>query len=582
MYDVSRDVEELLNDPISTEENNVLSVEPEVDSSEQTDGIESVPPGGNSDSFIDKVRCFVKRFINIIAFAVATFVALALTLVIFADDLFVYLHSWNLDSPKERFVYAQMQSAENFADRAASLYGKWYRRVCTDTSAYDVELHLLFSDQVTDKINNYLPEERRGDFSWVDDLSLHMNINRDRYIYEINADSKLKNHKLFSINSMMDTSDGLLLLQLPELSDSYLNVNLLTDNQELFGKYLHAIDKDSYTQCMAALPSEQVFNELLLKYLSLLINEIHDVEQEKTTLSLDDISVDCTALTATITEEQLIDIYINLLETVRQDTLILGLVEDVAQANDLDPKSEREKFIHSITEYIRHLQDATEKASENNYIKWTIYVDGQNNILGRSMIVSGVESKYVFYTLSDGDKFIYYFNLFDTVCVSGGGVRYQTWMDMDFDVYLDGVQSFHVQVDDLHLLKYINGNITASILIEPTEQVIQQWYDNAYTSKLVYSIDINTTRQGADVHLDIIKDDSVIVGLSYQGTEVEGKEIAPLDSAMSVNNHDELTKWLENLQFDKLKNNLTRANLPPVLTDELELYLIEILEYLEK
>ena len=579
MYDVSQDVDALLNEPFVANNHELEYV---VENDTENQNLEALSDKNillhqpqSENSSINRLLSFTKKFFNIIAFIAAALVAIIMLLVISWDDMRIYFNSLNFDSPKERFVNAEMKSAEQMADTVSSLYGQWYSRNCSELSGYEADIHILLSDDAANKLNDYLPEKNQTDLSWIDDISLSANINRDRFLYQISTKTSFQGNGLFNTNYILDMSKLLLWVQYPELSDSYLQLGINEIYEEFYGNSLepYAIDKDAYTQLVASLPSEQILNQLLMKYYTLAIEQVEDIEQEKTVLSSGEISVKCTALTATISEKQLINISVNILEALRQDELILGMLEDFAKAKGLDPDAERTAFISKITGKIGDLHQSAEQANPKNHLKWILYVDNHDNLLGRKICISGVDKQFYTYTIIDENEFAYYFDLFETVQIKGCGSRFESVIDAEFDVSLDGVPSFHVIIDDLNFIKFLNKNLSGKITLQPTDKLIKQWYGNDYHSKLLFVIDLETTKLENNFRIDIIKDEAFIAGFTFSGKDLSGKPFGIPDSFIEITNDAAFGQWLENVQFDKLKTNFKKANLPTALTNALEEYL---------
>ena len=109
--------------------------------------------------------------------------------------------------------------------------------------------------------------------------------------------------------------------------------------------------------------------------------------------------------------------------------------------------------------------------------------------------------------------------------------------------------------------------------MQPTDKLIKQWYGNDYHSKLLFVIDLETTKLENNFRIDIIKDEAFIAGFTFSGKDLSGKPFDIPDSFIEITNDAAFGQWLENVQFDKLKTNFKKANLPTALTNALEEYL---------
>ena len=115
MYDVSQDVDALLNEPFVANNHELEYV---VENDTENQNLEALSDKNillhqpqSENSSINRLLSFTKKFFNIIAFIAAALVAIIMLLVISWDDMRIYFNSLNFDSPKERFVNAEMKSA---------------------------------------------------------------------------------------------------------------------------------------------------------------------------------------------------------------------------------------------------------------------------------------------------------------------------------------------------------------------------------------------------------------------------------------------------------------------------------------
>ena len=98
---------------------------------------------------------------------------------------------------------------------------------------------------------------------------------------------------IISLNMLMNLSDSIMWFAVPELNDTYLEMNmgdLGMDMSSALGSL------EDMPDIMSALPSEEQLSKLLTRYIELALANIKNVERTATTLELDGLKQDCTQM----------------------------------------------------------------------------------------------------------------------------------------------------------------------------------------------------------------------------------------------------------------------------------------------
>lgn len=576
MYDVSQDVDELLNDPIWEHEKSTCdSCETELFENDNAPQNETIVLQSDAHKPFKSLLTFCKRFYNVIAIIASLIVACYMLIVIFSGSLLPYIEKLDFKSPRDRFITVETKNANDMADLLASAYGKHYSRLSAESKGYDAQMHLLLSDLFMERVNSYLPEEKRTDLSWVDDIALNLNVDRDGYLLNWSFTSSLMDHSIISTNSVFDASTNTLSFQIPELSKEYLQINL----NEYFannGCYeLPAIQTaaDSYDQMIAALPSEQIVNQLLKKYFSLIINQVQNVQKSDFTFCAGGKQIACSRLTATITEKELIQIFILILQTAKSDELIMKTYEDLILCSSGGTDSIPLNLSDEIDACILDLIKAAENAKDDNNIQWIIYIDKNKNMIGRRIRISGMEHDYYTYTIFDGDELLYYYDLFGKIKVEGTGNRTERLLNMCFDVHYEQKYIARVAVEGFDVIRYSNGNYFAKTIIEPTSSFTKNLFGNEFDTKLKAILDIKTTRQSTDCSVSLYANDEFYIGLTMETFEHIGDEVNFPKNSFNLLDENDQNAWLDTVDFQKIVKNLESVDLPSEFSDMLKEHL---------
>lgn len=266
-------------------------------------------------------------------------------------------------------------------------------------------------------------------------------------------------------------------LQIPELSDAYLNLSSIFQT----GSKNNPM-QDIMLSIGDYIPTSEQIDALYTTYTDLVVDKLTKVEKSTDTLEADGISQKCTVLKVTITGKEFYDVAKTFFETLKTDENIKSILEKI------DKKAEGansyESFQNAIDDMLADTENSKDKfeSSEGNVVM-DVFVDNSGDIVGRTITITSADGEtftIVSHRPESGSKFGYEMSITsgDTtyLAITGNGTRKGGKMSGEFSVSLDESSNpstaviasmqdiVTIKIDDLDEDKldegYLNGTIT--------------------------------------------------------------------------------------------------------------------------
>ncbi len=193
---------------------------------------------------------------------------------------------------------------------------------------------------------------------------------------------------LITMDMFMDLTEQEMLMRFPELSDAYV------DFSSALEEGLSEFDLDELEAFAAGSSIDAA--DLLKRYGNIIIKNIEDVEMDKNAeITIDDLSVKCTKLTVTISNDDVKNMLEDILSEAKEDKYIL----DVLDLYGID----EDDYQDMIDQLEDDLEDSSEDLLEED-IEMLVYVDGDGNIIGREFSMDGSDASIGYITATKGSE----------------------------------------------------------------------------------------------------------------------------------------------------------------------------------
>lgn len=549
--------------------------------------------------------------VGLIVAAVAAVVVVAvLAVVLLAPGFFAR----TFGSPEDYMEHVEEKSVEQVADMVADVYGSLTGKTEQKTNAVGVDVHLQLGDAfLSGLMMGMTGEDVDMDLSWLSDIALEIDAVAEGDAGQSDIGIGLGSQRILTASVIFDMAEQAMWMGLPELSEDYLLVDIAALS-EASGMDISAVmaQQEDLQQLLEKLPSEEVINELLNKYMAIALSHIDDVKKDTKTMEVDDIEQELTEITAKIHEEDLLEMAVEMLETLKDDKqaqeLFATAVEyysmvspsyetvwneatgsyEYVPAEDIDAQELLEDFIE---EGLDTLEDMLDDAEKSNYIKIESYVNGADEVVGRTISVSGQDEEISYITVWDGDEFAFE-ALLAEVEITGKGSREKGLIEAEYVLNAEGMEVLTLEVSDWDEKQAEAGYLCGTLRLVPSDMLLSElMYNLDYSvasilsgGNLALEIDLNMTEEHSAAAVKLMADRTMLLGITLSAsTSEDGKVDTPSGEVDLIvdgmPNEEALQRWILNMDFDAVLQNMRAAGVPSDLVDILESYVAQLEMY---
>lgn len=413
---------------------------------------------------------------------------------------------------------------------------------------------------VGDTIMDLLEQSAGTDLSFLKKINLSMDMGIAGETTKIAAAVGLNGKDIATLKVLMDMSDRVMYMGIPELNSTWIEF----DMTEATGSYA-----SDMTQLTGAMPDAQMLSDLFSRYLEIALAKIDNVEQSTKTLSVGGITQDCTALTLKVYKADVLEAAKAVLTEAKNDTQIKTLIQDLAgsMGDGANPEEAYASFQEMIDESLAQVDKDLENATNDKYLQLVTYVDSKYNIAGMELTTSGFETsvELSFYNLIENGKFAFEANFPDMIfraeeskIVGSGTVNGSkttgtyTWKVEQYDFLV-------IEVKDLDMN---SGTVT----LKPTEDLL----DELGVALPFVELGLQLKYSQNSVELNLMSASTLLLGISLKETQSNGPSISKPSDVVDATDSTQMQQWAENLDLDKLFDNLKKAGVPADLIDMIE------------
>lgn len=294
-------------------------------------------------------------------------------------------------------------------------------------------------------------------------------------------------NSMLSADVIADKNSGKTFVSVPELSSKVLEIDPDSSADS------DPVNKTeiSEQELLAVFTDPDAVEKLLTDYYGIFVDGMSDVEKDNESVSVGGVTRDCTVLTAVISEKEITDIAVKILEKAKND----DKAERIARLFDI--VSSDDDYAAAVDKAIAELEDSD--PSNDEAFTFKLYTADGKNACGAEFIADGDSVRYMAFSdganwgyefagYSDGEQL---FSMPGSGTVNGG--RYSG----DFSVNVNNQEIFEVAVENV---TENDGKINGSMTLSTGKDFLTDSAD--YTSRMLLSnMTFKLTAQGNGIEM---------------------------------------------------------------------------------
>lgn len=484
---------------------------------------------------------------------------------------------------EDSYREAETAAYDNFVAGTASLWNDYlenYQKALTGSNAV-IDLKL----EDTGKL--LLGSAAGGmDLSWLNNVSLDTSVSIQKGLEAVKMAVLLNDSRLCDLNAYIDLENLMEYMQVPDISDGYLQISMQNLDNDLSADSLKE-SMNLLSDLSTLLPDKDTVSSLLGRYGHLIIDNMEDGLSAQETVSAKGVSEDCTMYEGQIKAANAVEMVRQIAETARDDEEIKSLFDSAAEAG-ISEEEQYKQFQDALDELLSEVETADETADNSTAIYSKIWVNGEEKIVGREFgTAEGTEETPVFVWKapsagSSSGLLIGLASDGSTVTLTGSGTTENGLLTGDYTLLVNGSNTLAVHVENLETkpekVGYYNGKFTLTI---PTNGSEDEEADMLSSFAAEINLTSDPTTETSRIDLSLTISGISLATLSIRGGNTAEVEVPDLDTVTpvySVEDENDLTEYLKTINWDTLASNAVAAGVPEDLVSQLKLTLESTVE----
>ena len=487
---------------------------------------------------------------------------------------------WAADSYKETEKAAVAKAIEEFAAE----YAQGKEQISDEvTGTADIKVTLDESGKAI--LGMLMPV----DVSWLQDASITGNVGFSADNLTENLDVNVNGTKICTVEYAMDTANSEIYMRIPELSESYIKVNMVEMTQEAveeadqnmdssFSASMDIADAMSgYFGALENLPEADTLQSILTRYTDIILDNVADAENPGAqTVTAGGVSQELTILEGHVTQKEALPMMQEILSTAKEDEDLKGLV-DAWTAVLNDPDYTYETFLEALSELEGELpgEEGVDESDESGFVL-RAWVDADGSVVGRQFLTTDgtadTEENLISYLNTvEGDNrgFSMTVGSEDSgdFTVEGSGALSGDLLSGTYTVSTGGTDAVVIDVADYDTKAMADGIWKGAYTISgaPVESEDGTSYDPFGGMQIVFTT-TGEDENHAEMDLALVASGSNLGSLTITGSNggeaPASIDVASLTDVYDFSNEDDINNYAATINLDAIMNNLTAAGMP--------------------
>ena len=461
-------------------------------------------------------------------------------------------------SPGDYMRFVEAKEITNLASSVSEAYDENFLQVLDSDKSQTGKLSVKLSDSGKELISALMGSSDEVPLDWLSEVNISAFSNRDGNTQQMKLGIGLGEANIISADCIMDIKNKVMYIAIPELSETYLKVDI-----EDMGDFSF----DDIDKTVKALPDKSELYDFIEKYGEIVIDNLDDVDLDDATLEIGDTEQDCTKLTLTVTQRQVLEICREILKEAKEDEEITKVIENLASSMNVsvDANEKIDDLIDMVEEEIDNLDGDGEEL-----FTLVDYVNGSHEIIGRSIEFNDEEA-LSYGKVEDGDNVYYQLKVGDEFLVTGEAEESGDAINGEFVAEAEGKELIVVEAKDFN-----TDEFTGTLSIKPGESFSEATNSAIPVAISDAAIELNLLEDGIDIKLLVQGEELVSIGSSAKTEDSKSIDIPDESDVCDVTDESDLQEYLMSIDVYSIIDNLEKAGLPEELIEELQNTLLDM------
>ncbi len=381
--------------------------------------------------------------------------------------------------------------------------------------------------------------------------------------------ANINDAQILTMKAAIDPAKKLYYLQIPELSDSYLDVSSVFDEMDSETGMTYS----EMSQLMqSALPDAETLNSIVSTYQGIILDHIGEVTKDSAELSAEGVTQTYTTLNTSLDSQYLYDTAVDVLTQLEKDENIKGIIENI---DDTSYASFQTEISNALTSLQNNSESITSVDFTGNI---TLYVD-QYDIAGVLIDadMNGESFRLNYANPQKDSDFGFLCSLeyegSELINLHGSGKTQKDLLNATYHLSMDAslinadfdtTDFVTVEVKDFDLSSMKDGHLNGSFTLS-TDKI-------PYLSGYQLVTDMSASEKEEKISMSVMSGDSTWATISISGNEgTELDNILPSagDKIISLDDDAAISEYFESIDLNTFLTDATQKAGLNISADEI-------------
>lgn len=444
------------------------------------------------------------------------------------------LYMRTLASPLKYYEYVEYKGIDATKQDLSAAYDNTVRANLAQTEQGQ---NLSFTLSLGETGATLLKTATEMDFSWLGSVGLDIQSTRSGAMTGTTGSLTLNGKHLVGGELLMDAATGRIAGTVPELNDSWFEVNTADADEET--AELAGTVTRLFTGAGDALPDRATAERLMNRYLRLVVEQIKQVERGTGNLTAEGVTGSYNTLIVTVTEDDMRAIVRTLADELGKDEDVRAILQKV------ETNLERNDLTDRFQSLLDELVEKVDELELDQDVQMILWVDDQGVIHGRQFRYgdevirwsnpevngrSGLEL-----VLASGESELFR--------VAGSGETDRGVNSGSYTIWFEGKPVLKVETSGLDLERAKSGYLSGTYAISPTKELLEILELDGLAATVVqnlrFVVSAESDARGSELTMDIRTGADTLLTLRCVGENVAPGELPTVSGTV------EMDEWLD-------------------------------------
>lgn len=474
--------------------------------------------------------------------------------------------------------YVYSRAANDFAEEIALPVEKVREFVVEDET-----IEGEYKVKIGEGIMSLLSQKASVDLSKFNTVAVDYKITKKDNLAYVNLGYSIGGESLFSFDVYYDSKNGKLTVEVPELDTGVLEIDVSEYTEG------YAIEEEAYKQAeeylMTVLPSPELIEKLLPKYVEIAFKQITKVTRTSDTLSVNGVSQKVTTLKAEIDEETIQNMLVEMAKEFAKDKdikkYIMTVIEKTREMVDLDetldytPQEVYDEFTDAMDDVIDALEEMDLDFGDVDVL-FVTHTDGKGDIVGVSFEIENGNNELVveYLTVQSGSNCAMAIRADmdgnEMFLIGGKGTKKNDKFTGEISIEVMQKEMVNLKFTDFDVKSYKEGYPKGTIEIEldgvlslVAGRVEQSGLPGVTSASVILDFDCSKKKTAITVTVEALGFE--IGEISFTASKSKAEKLT-----MPKDTTDDIEEWASNISLDALTDILKDSGLYDIIEKSMQ------------